>query len=112
MICTTTDGRVQFMAFLPHASGVELLGDFTDWRSSPVVMRREGAGWWVAEVEVPAGEHHFCYLVDGSIWLADYAAHGVKLNGYGGWVSRLSVDSSSGVMTRGMAMRKPQQAAA
>lgn len=48
-------------------------------------------GWWEIIAEVPEGEHEFCYLVDSSIWLADYAAHSVRLSGYGGWVSRLVV---------------------
>lgn len=93
MICRTTNGKIQFKAYLPHASNVELVGDFTEWRNAPVAMRRESSGWWVADVEVAAGEYHFCYLVDSSIFLADYAAHGVKLNQYGGWISRVMVDS-------------------
>ncbi len=99
MICTTNSGRVQFKTFLPHAQSVELVGDFTDWRRAPVSMRRQDAGWWIAEVDVPAGEHHFCYVIDSSIFVADYAAHGVKLANHGGWISRLSVDSP--VISRG-----------
>lgn len=91
MITAHSDGTTEFRVFLPHASGVSLLGDFTDWRARPHAMRREGAGWWSARLPVPAGEHQFSYLVDGTIWLADYAAHGVTLNTYGGWVSRLCV---------------------
>lgn len=89
MITGNADGTVTFRVYLPHAATVELLGDFTDWRENRVKMAREGPGWWSVTAEVPPGEHLFSYLVDGSIWLADYAAHGVKLNGYGGWVSRL-----------------------
>lgn len=93
MICTTSSNKLQFKLFLPHASSVELLGDFTDWRAAPIQMRREGPGWWIVEAEVPAGEHHFCYLIDGHVWLADYAAHGVQLNTYGSWVSRVLVEN-------------------
>ncbi len=102
MICTTTSGRVQFKTFLPRALSVELVGDFTDWRRAPVSMRREDAGWWVAEVNIDAGEHHFCYLIDSSVFVADYAAHGVKLSTQRGWISRLSVDSH--VISRGQPM--------
>jgi hypothetical protein len=38
-----------------------------------------------------AGDHLFSYLVDGSAWMADYAASGVRANGFGGWVSQLHV---------------------
>jgi hypothetical protein len=37
------------------------------------------------------GDHDFSYLVNGSHWLADYAATGVKRNGFGGWVSQVHV---------------------
>ncbi len=92
MISTLDDGSVKFRVYLPHAAKVELLGNFTDWRERGVPMTRTNPGWWEVTVPVPAGEHSFCYLVDNSIWLADYAAHGVKLNGYGGWMSRLCVE--------------------
>jgi hypothetical protein len=55
-------------------------------------MLCEPSGWWTAELFLPAGDHLFNYLVDGSIWLADFAASGVKSNGYGGWVSQLHVE--------------------
>ncbi len=91
MIAVQNDGTVSFRVFLPHAARVELLGDFTAWREQRVQMKRENPGWWSATVPVGSGEHLFCYLVDGSIWLADYAAHGVRLNDYGGWVSQLRI---------------------
>lgn len=91
MISRNLDGSIAFRVFLPHAAKVELLGDFTDWRARPVPMHREAPGWWSADLPIAKGEYNFCYLVDSSIWLADYAAHGVKLNGYGGFVSRVEV---------------------
>lgn len=95
MLTTNPDGTVTFRVYLPHATTVELLGDFTDWRRAPVSLRREHPGWWSATLAVPAGEHLFCYLVDASIWLADYAAHGVRQNQFGGWVSRLAVTTDA-----------------
>jgi 1,4-alpha-glucan branching enzyme len=92
MVTTESNGKVAFRVFLPHAAKVELLGDFTDWRSRPIPMTRQNPGWWTVELELEPGDHTFGYLVDGSVWLADYAAHGVKLSGYGGWVSRVVVD--------------------
>jgi len=91
MVTTHADGTCRFRVYLPHAAKVELLGTFTDWREGRLAMTRQHPGWWELTCPVPAGEHQFCYLVDGSIWLADYAAHGVKLNGYGGWTSRLNI---------------------
>ena len=97
MIATLDDGSVNFRIYLPHAAKVELLGDFTDWRDRKIAMTRVHPGWWEVKARIGPGEHMFCYLVDNSIWLADYAAHGVQLNGYGGWTSRLCVDHAAPV---------------
>jgi 1,4-alpha-glucan branching enzyme len=91
MVQRHTDGTVEFRIFLAHAGSVELVGDFTEWRTGAVSMSREHPGWWSVRLPVPPGTHQFCYLVDGAIWLADYAADGVSQNLYGGWVSRLHV---------------------
>ncbi|MGD9690710.1 MAG: hypothetical protein AB7K52_13585 [Phycisphaerales bacterium] len=93
MVTNLPDGSVRFRVFLPHAATVELLGTFTEWREGGLEMKRVHPGWWEATVAVPPGEHQFCYLADGSVWLADYAAHGVKLNSYGSWTSRLCVEA-------------------
>jgi 1,4-alpha-glucan branching enzyme len=95
MVSATPDGGFKFRVYLPHAAKVELLGTFTDWRERRVAMKREHPGWWEAVLTVPPGEHEFSYLVDGNVWLADYAAHGVKLNAHGSWTSRLSVTAGS-----------------
>ena len=94
MISSLPNGATRFRVFLPHASSVQVVGTFTDWRNGAIAMDRQHPGWWEVEVQVEKGEHQFCYLVDGHLWLADYAAHGVKLNGYGGWVSRLEVEAA------------------
>ncbi len=91
MVTQLPDGRVLFKVFLPHAARVEIVGTFTGWRAGAVSMERQNPGWWSLVTEVPVGGHEFCYMVDGSIWLADYAASGVRLASSGHWVSRLSV---------------------
>lgn len=91
MIAIDRDGDVTFRVFLPHAARVEVVGDFTDWGRSRIALQRQYPGWWTAKTRVEAGEHSFCYLIDGSIHLADYAAHGVKLDTDGKWVSTLRV---------------------
>lgn len=83
---------VQFKVFLPHASSVQVVGDFTQWQRQAVPMSRQYPGWWSAEVDIPPGDHDFGYLVDGNIWLADYAAHGIHSDRSGRWLSRLHVD--------------------
>ncbi|MGQ0627468.1 MAG: glycogen-binding domain-containing protein [Phycisphaerales bacterium] len=91
MVAIENDGTVSFKVFLPHAAKVDVMGDFTDWGRSRLKMVREYPGWWRAKTKVPPGPHSFCYVIDDSIHLADYAAHGVKLDGSGNWVSELSI---------------------
>lgn len=91
MVSKINDGQYRFRVFLPHATTVELVGGFTRWKAGRILMDKQEPGWWEIVVDVPAGDHEFCYLVDNCLWLADYAAHGVKLSGYAGWVSKLTV---------------------
>lgn len=97
MVSTLADGRTLFKVFLPHAASVQVVGTFTNWRAEPIKLERQDAGWWTTTSTIPAGEHEFSYLVDHSIWLADYAAHGVKLASSGQWVSSLRIKAESGV---------------
>lgn len=98
MVTISDVGRCRFRVFLPHAARVELVGTFTEWREGKVAMTRVHPGWWEVEMEIPGGEHEFCYMVDGAIMLADYAAHGVMLDGYGSWRSRLVVKGEPAVV--------------
>jgi 1,4-alpha-glucan branching enzyme len=91
MIGVELSGTVTFRVFLPHASRVQVVGTFTDWRRAPLDLKREHPGWWSGALSVAGGDHQFCYLVDDSVWLADYAAHGVVLDPGGHWLSRLRV---------------------
>lgn len=95
MITVDAMGGVLFRVYLPHAARVEVVGSFTDWGRERVPMLRQNPGWWSATVAVGGGDHEFCYLIDGSIHLADYAAHGVKMDSDGKWVSTLRVGSGA-----------------
>jgi len=58
------DGTVVARFRLERAAGtVALLGDFTGWEERP--MRRDGDAW-VLELVIPAGTHHFGFMVDGA----------------------------------------------
>ena len=99
----TNDRRVYtFRVYLPDAGQVQLVGSFTEWRAKAVEMTQEGNGWWSTEAEMTPGDHDFAYLVNGGTWMADYAASGVKRNGFGGWVSQIHVpDEPVVTVTRG-----------
>jgi 1,4-alpha-glucan branching enzyme len=91
MVTLSPDGRLGFRIFLPHATRVEVLGDFTDWGRDRLTLNRTYPGWWCGSLLVKPGEHQFCYLVDGSLRLADYAADGLTLSAGGDWLSTLRV---------------------
>jgi hypothetical protein len=46
------------------ASDVALAGEWTAW--SPVPMNRVGNGTWALDVILPAGPHHFKFVVDSN----------------------------------------------
>lgn len=91
MVSLTGSGSVSFRVFAPQASRVQLVGSFTGWQANPLAMERSEEGWHSVELPLDAGDYEFQYLMDGSIWLADYAAGGVRMNEYGTWVSTLHV---------------------
>jgi 1,4-alpha-glucan branching enzyme len=100
---TSEAGRQVFRVFLPGARSVQVVGTFTGWRRSPIDMQRDADGWWSATLSLSPGDHDFSYLVDGCAWIADYAASGVKRNGFGGFVSQLHVHEPVVVPARQLA---------
>lgn len=96
MVTTLSTGELEFRVFVPAASSVEVLGSFTGWFAKPVPLAPEGEGWWTARTRVAAGDHDFQYRIDGEACMADFAAHGVKMNVRGQWVSRLAVPKAAG----------------
>ncbi len=93
MVAVNERGEAVFRIFLPDASSVEIIGDFTDWSRAALAMQRIPPGWWEAAINLAIGAHQFCYLVDRQIQIADYAAHGVRLDRSGRWLSDVYVRS-------------------
>jgi len=62
--------RQTFAISAPSALSVLLVGDFTHWQKCPVAMEKDPAGIWRTSVALPAGEHHYRFLVDGE-WRDD-----------------------------------------
>lgn len=91
MVSTLPSGELEFKVFVPSAESVEVLGTFTGWTTHPLSLHRDEAGWWTGRLAVAPGDHDFQYRIDGCGMMADYAAHGVRLNAQGQWISRLAV---------------------
>jgi 1,4-alpha-glucan branching enzyme len=95
MVSLNEAGRCVFRMYMPHAGSVALLGSFCNWElddsASALELTQDEEGWWTARLSLPAGDHEFCYLVDGRTWMPDYAAAGVRRDSNGRWVSLINV---------------------
>ncbi len=80
----TGNGRIQTFSFTaPAAMSVQLVGDFTHWQQEPINLQKGEDGIWRAAVELPAGAHHYRFLVDGQ-WHDDPECALHVPNPYGG----------------------------
>ena len=79
---TLKEDFVEFRFFRPQAGQVDLVGDFNDWRTGELPMKRSEDGYWQARMRLPAGEFKFRYCADGE-WFTDFAAFGVEPGSFG-----------------------------
>lgn len=93
MVHHINDGTVEFAYFRPGARSVHIAGDFNAWQTDRYALKRDERGWWHIRLALTPGKHRFKYVVDGSIWEADYASYGVENDKHGGWNSVIWVDT-------------------
>ena len=67
----------------PTAMSVMLVGDFTQWQQKGIPMRKNQDGVWAVSVDLPAGQHHYRFIVDGD-WRDDPECTVRVNNPYGG----------------------------
>ena len=65
---------VTFVLLAPEARSVALAGDFNDWDSARMLMRREASGLWTVDVPLTPGRYRYVFVVDGRRFVADPAA--------------------------------------
>ena len=81
----------RFVLFQPDVSRVEITGSFLGWEAVP--MRRSGAsGYWEVVLEVPAGEHRLCYILEGDRRIPDPTIPIREKDDFGGENSILAVN--------------------
>ena len=66
----TATKKQMFRFASPGAMSVQLVGDFTGWRRTPIGMLKGPGGVWRTEVDLAPGIHHYRFLVDGE-WRDD-----------------------------------------
>jgi 1,4-alpha-glucan branching enzyme len=72
-----------FQLIDPNATDVLLVGDFTDWEDSPIILKQQKDGIWKTTVELEPGQHEYRFLVDGQ-WRDDLRCSFRKSNPFGG----------------------------
>jgi len=81
----------RFVLFQPDVNRVEITGSFLDWQAVP--MRKSGtSGYWEVLLEVPAGEHRMCYILEGDRRIPDPTIPIREKDDFGGENSILAVN--------------------
>ena len=81
----------RFVLYQPDVKQVEITGSFLGWAAVP--MRRSGtSGYWEAVLEVPAGEHRLCYIIEGRKRIPDPTIPIREKDDFGGENSILAVN--------------------
>jgi hypothetical protein len=80
----------RFVLYQPDVKQVEITGSFLGWSAVP--LKRSGtSGYWEADLEVPAGEHRLCYIIEGDKRIPDPTIPIREKDDFGGENSILSV---------------------
>lgn len=74
--------KVQFNLYLPEAKRVFLAGDFNNWDVVSLPMRKEGDGFWEANIDLTPGRYEYRFWVNGA-WRDDPNAHDMVANPFG-----------------------------
>ena len=81
----------RFVLYQPGVRQVEITGSFLGWSAVP--MRRSGtSGYWEAVLELPAGEHRLCYIIEGDKRIPDPTIPIREKDDFGGENSILAVN--------------------
>ena len=81
----------RFVLFEPDVSRVEITGSFLGWEAVP--MRKSGtSGYWEVILDVPAGEHRLCYILEGHRRIPDPTIPIREKDDFGGENSILAVN--------------------
>lgn len=81
---------VNFVCTAPEAKSVTLVGDFNDWDTKALPMKRHPDGTWTGQVILGHGHHHYLFMVDGKPTL-DPRAQGTARNEQNEKVSLIAV---------------------
>jgi 1,4-alpha-glucan branching enzyme len=79
-----TAAGVRFVVQRPGARSVAVAGTFNEWSAAAHPMTAtDTIGIWTATVPLPAGDHRFMYVVDGTEWVSPPHADEYEDDGFG-----------------------------
>lgn len=82
----------RFLIYRPDVTRAEITGTFTGWQNLP--LRRVGdSGYWEINLDLPRGEHHFTYILEGNKRFADPTTIAREHDDFGGENSILFIES-------------------
>jgi hypothetical protein len=87
-------GTVQHRFVLHHqgSAQVEITGSFTEWQKVPLIPTGS-EGYWEITLDVPAGEHRYSFVIDGTRLLPDPTVATKEPDDFGSVNSILFVES-------------------
>ena len=81
----------RFVLYKPGVDQVEITGSFLGWTAVP--LKRSGtSGYWEVVLQVPAGEHRLCYIIEGDKRIPDPTIPIREKDDFGGENSILAVN--------------------
>ncbi len=78
----TKTKKVQFNLYFPDAERVSLAGDFNNWDIVSLPMKKDGDGFWEANVDLLPGRYQYRFPING-VWHDDPNAHEMVGNPFG-----------------------------
>lgn len=86
----TSRQKVAFEYYAPEAKEVFVAGDFNEWGTRSIPLRKGPDGTWKIETTLSPGRYEYRYIVDGD-WQNDQRPLPSVPNAFGSWNSVIEV---------------------
>lgn len=79
---TSTKQEVEFTLYAPDANKVCIAGQFNDWNTKSMPMKKSKDGTWRIKMKLLLGKYEYKYFVDGA-WAQDISGAEMIPNPFG-----------------------------
>jgi 1,4-alpha-glucan branching enzyme len=87
----SADRKFEFKLYAPEAIQVFVAGEFNNWDTESLPLKKSKDGMWKTKVALSPGRYEYRYLVDGS-WAQDIPEAELTPNPFGTYNIILKVD--------------------